>query len=139
MAALTPFFLFKDDPAFPGYRLAFLNGFSTVEYVRDVLVYWNGLYGANCEYVIVGRSQVIRGADHEPGAFIPLPNVTQEDVMLLLAQITPAAGYIPYSVPELPINIELETAMLRVAIVHKPNIKTLSSRQQQIVAPFRNQ
>ena len=138
MAALVGFW--KDDPAFPGYRFAFLNGFSTLEHQRSILVRWNGVDGLECKYLRVGQiPRVMSGADLEPGDFVPLPDMTQDEVMLLLAPTTPAAAYIHYTIQERPDNVELETAMLRVAVVHKPNLQTLTARQERLVAGFRGQ
>jgi hypothetical protein len=67
--------------------------------------------------------------------FILLPALSQADATFLLGLTTKASAALPYTIPEE--NPDLEMALLRVAIYYNPNMKTLTPRQKELVAPYR--
>lgn len=124
-------FLSRVSASFPGSILAFLQGFSTMRDKKSVFVYWNASEGT---YMHVNGRVVRSAEDIEPDDFIPLPDLSQADAMRVLALTTPGASDLPYTIPE---ETPLELVLLRLAILHQPNIRTLTARQETLVAPFR--
>ena len=126
----TPF-LSRVRSSFPGSVLAFLQGFSTIRDKKSIFVYWNATEGA---YMHV-KGNIVRSAeDIEADDFIPLPDLSQEDAMRILAITTPGASDLRYTIQE---ETPLEIVLLRLAILHQPNMNTLTARQETLVAPFR--
>jgi hypothetical protein len=125
-------YLVSRQPHMPEFYLVFVTGLQIVgEGKTNIFAYYNP---ETQQYYQVNdrvNGRVHDGSAADPKNFVPFPDMSEMDVVRVLALSAPGANSFVVGVPP-----AIELPFLRVALFYQPHFP-MDARQRELVKPFR--